>query len=176
MIEIIKRTAGGRSSCSPATRISAKSRPAPGGDRVSNPRSGDRASLGTPLAISSPRQTPSSRHIEFLAGGRRRRRGVQLRHHRQTARLRPQAIRLHRRGSSRSMPRRVGIRRVPDPVGDPDAATGIRPADAPSAGSRGPRGPGSSLALDGIWPTIFELVTAGSSHYRLRISAILFRV
>ena len=94
--------------------------------RAAVPRAG--AGLGAPLR--APARLPphaqrgAARHVELLAGRGRRRRGAELRHHRQAAvRLagRPGhrgAHRGHRRG------RRLAVRRLPGPPGDPDPAAG----------------------------------------------------
>ena len=58
-----------------------------GGDgaRLPDPRAGHGAALAAPEAVPRDAARGAVRHLELLAGRRRRRRGAELRHHRQAA-------------------------------------------------------------------------------------------
>ena len=61
-----------------------------------------------------------------------------------------------------------GVRRIPDPAGDPRAAAGARPAAPPPAGSRGPRGPRPAAAHDGLRPAVPRVPAARAGHEQAR--------
>ena len=90
------------------------------------------------------------RDLELLAGRGRRRRGAELRDHRQAAvRLAGRSDHVGAdRGDQRA--RRQRVRRIPDPAGDPGAPAGARAADPPPAGPRRPRHPRSAAPDDGL--------------------------
>ena len=118
-----------------------------GSARVPAPRPGRRAAVGAAPAVPLARQRGAPRHVQLLAGRRRRRRGPELRHHRQAAvRLAGDPITAARieainaRGESAFAP-------VPAAAGHPDAAAGSRPADpAPPR----PRRPGGARSADPV--------------------------
>ena len=92
---------------------------------------GHGAALAAAQAVPRDAARGAVRDVELLAGRRRRRRGAELRDHRQAAvRLagRPDHGGPHRR---HPRARRRPVRRVSGAAGDPGAAAGARPADPP---------------------------------------------
>ena len=126
VIEILKRTRGPRVRAVHQLRDAARGAGDRGdGARLPDPRAGHRAALAAAQAVPRDAARGAVRHLELLAGRRRRRRGAELRDHRQAA------VRLARRsdhgGADRRDPRarRRAVRRVSGAAGDPGAAAGL---------------------------------------------------
>ena len=119
-IEILKRTQRPRVRAVHELREPARGPPA--GRRragVSDPRPGHGAAVRAAARLQGHAACRAARDVELLAGRGRRRRRAQLRDHRQAA------VRLARRSDHRRADRghrrarRIGVRRVSDPAGDP---------------------------------------------------------
>ena len=134
--------------------------------RVSDPRPGNRAAFGTPARFQGHAARRAPRHVELLAGRRRRGRSAELRHHRQTA------LRLARRsgdGGARRSNRRargLAVRRVSDSAGDPHAQAGARPPPPASTGSRRARRPRPAAEDDGLRAALPRVAASCARHPR----------
>src|SRR5262249_13826997 len=136
------------------------------GARLSDPRAGHGPALPAPRAVPIDTACGAVRDRQLLAGRRRRRRGAELRHHRQAA------VRVagrsgdgcaHRRNPR---PGRRSIWRVSGTVGDSRAAAGAGPPHSASARSRSARGARSAASHEGVRRPLRRLASAGPCRAR----------
>ena len=124
------------------------------------------------------RETPHSgpaRHVELLAGRRRRRRGAQLRDHRQAAvrvALRPRHRGPHR---VRSRRRRCAVQRLPGAPRHPHPAAGTRAAHPPPPRPRRARGARSPAADAPLRPALPGVDAGSAGDGRPRRDRRVFR-